>query len=626
MARRIFEEKQYTVRGHILSRDAFFPMGRQDWRPTAENTARLIAQAEQVLTEEVPPLSATDYASYRRTGDRTVFDGKYQKRRKMCLALALAEALEGKERFTEKLADVVWAMLEETTWVVPAHLSNPAINRGEPDRPVLPYTWKGNADYVDLYAGVSGAVLAMTMYFAGGALDRFSPELRQRTAYELDRRILTPFLDRSTWLASGWQGWDGIHPETQVPANNWAPWITGNVLTVAAFCEPAPARREEIVSAALPILDNFTMCYGADGACEEGPAYWAMAPGKLFGACELLYDLSGGYIDLFGDPLIRRMGESETLVSVTRRRFLTYSDAFAGMKANVGLLARYGERCRVPLMVSFAADRLAHGEDDALRDLWTCWESPYDWLCGLALEIPQDAPAYQPPKRVLLEDFELFIAREFADEERGLYLAVKGGHNDTSHNHNDVGAVSVFADGQPILLDAGAGTYTAKTFGPERYTIWNMRSDYHNLPTVCGADQQQGREYRATDFRAGEDFCTMELRDAYGTGAGIRSFRRTAALQGGKVTLTDDIFLSTAGEVVFHLLTDTKPTECTDGAFVLHGRRLTYPAGLEMTVEEVEHTSPETARIPIAWGVPALWRVNLTSRAAKEHHVTVEIQ
>ena len=45
-----------------------------------------------------------------------------------------------------------------------------------------------------------------------------------------------------------------------------------------------------------------------------------------------------------------------------------------------------------------------------------------------------------------------------------------------------------------------------------------------------------------------------------------------------------------------------------------------------MTVEEVEHTSPETARIPIAWGVPTLWRVNLTSRAAKEHHVTVEIQ
>ena len=625
MTRRIFEEKQYTAQGHILPRDAFFPMGKRDWHPTAENAARLIAEAEQLLTEEVPPLSATDYASFRRTGDRTVFDEKYQKRRKMCLTLALAEAQEGKDRFTEKLADVVWAMLEETTWVIPAHLSNPAINLGDPARPVLPYAWKGTADYVDLYAGVSGAVLAVALYFAGDALDRFSPEIRKRTEYELDRRVLTPFLDKRTWVASGWQGWDGIHPETQVPANNWAPWITGNVLTVAAFCEADQARREELVSAALPILDNFTMCYGADGACEEGPSYWAQAPGKLFGACELLYDLSNGYFDLFGDPLIQRMGESEALLAVTRQRFLTYADAFAGLKANVGLIARYGERCHVPQMIAFAADRSAHGAGTQ-GDLLSGWESPYDWLCGLAWEMPRDVPAYRPPRRVLFEDFELFIARETSDEARGLYLAVKGGHNDTSHNHNDVGAVSVFADGQPILLDAGVGTYTAKTFGPERYTIWNTRSDYHNLPTICGADQKQGREHRAVGFCAGEDTCTMELRDAYGAEAGIRSFRRTATLRDGKVVLTDDILLSANGEVVFHLLTDTEPTDRTDNSFVLHGRRLTYPAGLTVTVEAVEHASPETARIPAAWGVPTLWRVNLPSAAAAEHHVTIEIQ
>lgn len=74
MARRIFEEKHYTVRGHILPRDAFHPMGRRNLRPTAENAARLIAEAEQFLTEALPPLSATDYAAFRRTGDRTVFD------------------------------------------------------------------------------------------------------------------------------------------------------------------------------------------------------------------------------------------------------------------------------------------------------------------------------------------------------------------------------------------------------------------------------------------------------------------------------------------------------------------------------------------------------------------------
>ena len=60
LTRRIFEEKRYTVQGHILPRDAFFPMGKRDWRPTAENAARLISEAETVLTEDIPTLLATD--------------------------------------------------------------------------------------------------------------------------------------------------------------------------------------------------------------------------------------------------------------------------------------------------------------------------------------------------------------------------------------------------------------------------------------------------------------------------------------------------------------------------------------------------------------------------------------
>ena len=56
MTRRIFEEKRYTVQGHILPRDAFFPMGKRDWRPTAENAARLISEAETILTEDIPTL------------------------------------------------------------------------------------------------------------------------------------------------------------------------------------------------------------------------------------------------------------------------------------------------------------------------------------------------------------------------------------------------------------------------------------------------------------------------------------------------------------------------------------------------------------------------------------------
>src|SRR5207237_4974079 len=36
----------------------------------------------------------------------------------------------------------------------------------------------------------------------------------------------------------------------------------------------------------------------------------------------------------------------------------------------------------------------------------------------------------------------------------------------------------VALDGEPVLIDAGVGTYTRQTFSPRRYEIWTMQSAY----------------------------------------------------------------------------------------------------------------------------------------------------
>ena len=38
------------------------------------------------------------------------------------------------------------------------------------------------------------------------------------------------------------------------------------------------------------------------------------------------------------------------------------------------------------------------------------------------------------------------------------------------------------------------GTYTKQTFGKDRYTIWTMQSNYHNLPMINGVPQKFGQE------------------------------------------------------------------------------------------------------------------------------------
>lgn len=56
-------------------------------------------------------------------------------------------------------------------------------------------------------------------------------------------------------------------------------------------------------------MDLFLNYIQKDGACEEGPAYWGAAAGKVYDYLQILYDASGGAFSLFGNERIRKMGE-----------------------------------------------------------------------------------------------------------------------------------------------------------------------------------------------------------------------------------------------------------------------------------------------------------------------------
>ena len=79
------------------------------------------------------------------------------------------------------------------------------------------------------------------------------------------------------------------------------------------------------------------------------------------------------------------------------------------------------------------------------------------------------------------------------------FFAAKGGHNNESHNHNDIGTFILYKGSVPIFADAGVGTYTKSTFDHNRYTIWSMQSSWHNLPAINGKPQKNGAHYKASD-------------------------------------------------------------------------------------------------------------------------------
>ena len=101
------------------------------------------------------------------------------------------------------------------------------------------------------------------------------------------------------------------------------------------------------------------------------------------------------------------------------------------------------------------------------------------------------------------EDMQMMVARDRAGSTQGFFVAAWGGHNAQSHNHNDVGNCVVFVDGQPVFVDLGAPTYTAKTFSSRRYkfppcsppTTTSRPSTASNSPpaALCGAERQTHR-------------------------------------------------------------------------------------------------------------------------------------
>jgi hypothetical protein len=224
------------------------------------------------------------------------------------------------------------------------------------------------------------------------------------------------------------------------------------------------------------------------------------------------------------------------------------------------------------------------------------------------------APSTSPlPRDVWLPSTEVLLARGTRGTSRGLTLVVKGGHNGEHHNHNDVGGVMVALHGVPVVVDAGRPTYTAQTFGPDRYGIWTMQSSWHNVPEIRGSAQSVGREFRARRVAAvvddGHAQLQLDVAAAYARND-IRRWERTARLdrRTGRVTITEEWELDRDDEApltVVHLLLAGDVTLGTGRAVVtaLEGAGtvvLAWDSGAASAVTEVRKL--DDPRLSDVWG------------------------
>jgi hypothetical protein len=510
---------------------------RPVWSSADEPTLReLTERARATLGTPWPTPLARDFARYFRDGDRDTYEQAiWGRHRRLARAVVLAAATLDPV-WLDEVADGVTLFCEQSTWCWPAH-DDTFTRHGS----VLPTV---TDPYVDLGAGEVAADLAWTDHVLGAQLDERFPGLRARIRHEVEVRVLRPFEQRRDWH---WLGRDGhVH--------NWNPWIHSNVLIATTLLGFSSRLTDLVVEG----IGRYTTAVPADGAIDEGYHYW------WYGALRYLETLERLGRDL--DPQLIAFPHR---VHLGGPWYLNHADGPARPSPHQPwhVLHRLARAAGARDAVAHAATHRRPGEAVAHEShgLGYLLQAviDQDWIAA----VPGTSPL---PRDVWFPSTQVFLARPAAGSAVGLTLAVKGGHNDENHNHNDVGSFIVARDGVPVLVDPGRPTYTAQTFGPRRYEIWTMRSTWHNTPSIRGSEQSAGRSFAARDVVAdlGSGTLTLDLAGAYPRDD-IRRWTRTARLDRdtGTITIRDSWeLLPGSGPTVIHLVAAGRVTLAGGGA------------------------------------------------------------
>ncbi len=550
-----------------------------------QKQATIRSWSQEVAASGYPLLPATAFMAFVRTGDRLAYETPYFARRQKLIGAALGECLHHDPLMLDTVVDGLWCICEESFWGISAHndVSHEHLPAGE-KRP-LP---NPDAPYIDLFAAQTGCTLALTLHLLGEQLDEVTPLLRRRVMAELEKRIFTPFLTRDDF----W--WMGI---TRHDLCNWTPWIVSSVLLAAEAVMEDNARLGLLMERASAMLDRYLLCVPEDGGCDEGAGYWNMAGGALLDCMEVFRRLTGGKAQVYDNPKIRNIGLFPLRSHLAGAWFMNFADCDAKPLLDGERLYTYGQRIgseALSQLGAFIGASIIPQDTPQMNRV----------LDGLFTDMP---PAESPAAGdVNLDELQVWVRR------RGdLTIALKGGHNAESHNHNDVGSFLIYCGGEPVIVDAGNLVYTAKTFSSARYTLWNTRSCNHNVPLIGTCEQAAGREHAARQVQADADCVSMDISAAYPAEAGVRKLLRQFDFGASSLSITDEIELTHPQPITWVLMFRARP-EMGQGSLTSGPLTVSYPNEWQAQVEEISVTDARMRR-----SFPgSLWRVALCAPAA----------
>ncbi len=573
---------------------------RNAWREIAERpqnrsaVGEIMQKAETILAEEIPMPRLTDYFRFQRDGNRSAYEGPYFARRNNLSFLVLACVLSGdQDRWFPLIVDYLGAIVDERFWCVPAHAHY------SEDHDCYPLD--STAIYSDLFASATVAQVGLTFSLLGGELQKYSPRFYERIRQVALEHTILPLIEKrhEPWWLCG--------------RNNWTPWCAQNLLTAGICLLNDDRKLEELIRILTEAVKRFWDFYPEDGFCDEGVTYWTRAGSELIVFLHRLNTLlPGSAADICRTAKYYNIARFPLDMQIGGKLFYIFADG----------IARF-EYSPMPFAIAYRATGCA----DLLRfagnfaDCSRLEQNSCGEILRTTLDLLFNLPAEFGREKSVKETNTDYPGRLAILRNERLAAVLKGGDNEESHNHNDLGHFSFYADGKAIIADLGSSEYTRQYFSPERYRLPATGAHGHNAPLFGGKGQEAGA-YTAELRTAGNTDASVVLEKAYPEEFKIRSMSRSIHLGADVFFVADRIDRSGSGEPVqLNLYSPCADVVAENGDIVFDGNVRLELDGLGIAaLKRLEVTDVNFRR---SWG-DVLWLIELEAEKA-EYRMTFRV-
>ncbi|MEJ6951619.1 heparinase II/III family protein [Natronospora cellulosivora (SeqCode)] len=491
--------------------------------------------ANSYSSEPIEELPFSIYKLFHTTGSRDEYQKIYFDRRARLSAFAVMVLLDkDADRFIEKLEDILWAICNEYTWALPAHIPGKSfkIKYSKDNNSNIKAELRGQQNTIDLFAAETAFALAEILNLLE---EKLSAIVSSRVREEIFNRVLNHFTDLNKSF-----NWETL-------AMNWSAVCSGSIGAAAIYLIEDNRKLANIINRVLNCMKVFISGFTEDGACPEGLGYWNYGFGFYTYFAELLKERTAGRIDLMNDSKVKEISLFQQKSYISEDKVLSFSDSPRRVKFHAGLSSRLNQLYSEFILPDMNYKAGFHDDHcyrwvNIIRDIF--WFDPKafqernqnkvigdknidrNMLSRKKLDQKRDNKDVQ---LYYLEKAQWLIYKKNNREHinrsnlknlnKKIVFAAKGGYNDEPHNHNDIASFIYHLGDTSFLVDLGSGQYTKDYFTSKRYEILCNGSQGHSVPIVEGYLQEYGKDFSADicDYKNNEEeiHFSINIKGAY---------------------------------------------------------------------------------------------------------------